>query len=281
MAAAAQIRLPSLLGRWLAIALVDERLPRWLEAPVHGLIGRRPSWRAFYNDLRSLDQVAVGGGAEQHELLERLVMARVEPQRAAQPTLRMLAAATAGAALAVVVMWPRTPLWSAREASQPAVGVRVRCVSSDQGSPLKVLGDAAVAPGAVGPDIECPNDGRLLFSVTNLSREPRHLFVVGIAESGDARWYAPFDEQRRSVLVQPGAVDRALDALATTSAMPRDERVTLHALFAPNEISGATVAQALQAARASGLALGSLDRVPVHVEQQARIELRRGGAQGP
>jgi hypothetical protein len=151
-----------------------------------------------------------------------------------------------------------------------AVGVKVTCLAAD-GS--RVLDSATAGARQSGARLSCTHGALLAFATTNLGAEERHIFVVGIGPGGEPRWYAPFGKDGAAQRAQPGEVDVVLPLLADTRTMPADDAVTLHVLVSDEAIDGESLAR--QLARAT-LPLDKLDRLPVDVPVQARIDVSFG-----
>jgi hypothetical protein len=99
------------------------------------------------------------------------------------------------------------------------------------------------------------------------------MFVVGVGPQGDLRWYAPFNKGGAARAVAPGEVDTVLPELADTSAMPQDGHVTLHVLVSDEAFDAGMIERQLNRARVPLGSLAALDRLPVDVPLQARIDL--------
>jgi hypothetical protein len=157
-------------------------------------------------------------------------------------------------------------------AELPMVGVRVRCLASRDEGGVTVAASAEAGPKAPLGAMPCQAGNLLSFAVTNVDEDPVHIFIVGLA-GRDLRWYAPFDANARSVTVNPGTRDEPLATLADTSTLPASARTTLYLLFSPHALDGRTIRAELDAASRRGSLTSALDRLPVGVRWQARIEL--------
>lgn len=267
---------------------IDRGAPRWVERRVRAAIARAPTWSRWYDQLRELEQLAAKRpvGVRQLEALEHAVLASVqEPATArANPWLRPLGALAAAAACALVfvrlegVDRPAAPATythrSASDTGAAPVGARVRCLSRDG---ARVLDDAEAGPRAPADRLACPADALLTFSLTNLDERPRHVFAVGIGEDGRLLWYEPFGPTGAAIEVAAGEVDRSLEVAADLSRLPRQERATVHLLFSDHAIDGAWLKRNLAGAARAGVLSPALERLPVDVQDQARVELYAPG----
>lgn len=260
--------------RMLTRVLLDGRAPVRLLTIIHARMRADEVWHAHYHALRSVEQASARRefGPAQTDLVERMIMANLPPERSRRPLVGLLATAGAAAALLLLVDFDdrEASAWTERGTAEHAVGVRVRCVDR---AAQAVVAEAEVAPSVARGGLGCPRGGLLSFSVTNRSDEERHVFVVGISAAGDLRWYAPFVEGASSAPMAAGAIDELLPVVADTSGMPADARVTLHAIFSDRALTGAEVALLVRGAAARGVSVGALERLPVPGVQQGRLEL--------
>lgn len=262
------------IRRALLLRALDGRLPGPMLRVVHRRIGADPAWRAAYDALRRAEH-AVGGGspsAGQRAALERLVVDSVRPARRGRRVAFGLAAAAACAAVVVVAL-PTAPddLRPRGAATDERVGVRVRCVTDAE--PPALLAETVLPATGDGVPLSCPTGALLVFSTTNLSEAPVHVFVLGIRGDGEPLWYAPFERAGRSVRVEPETADRLLEVAAETAGMTSGDRVTLFALFSDRPLSGAAVDAQLDGARRRGVSLRGLDRLPVAGARQGRAAM--------
>ena len=281
-------RPPDALRRVLTWHLLSSWPPEAVKAWTRTRMRDDPAWSAHYDALRAVERAAAGGvafGPGQIDDGERRLLAALAeptPERGSRRGAAFAALAAAVSVAAFVVVADGTPAtdgWAARGAGDAArVGVRARCVDEGTGS---VSASAEVSPRHVVDALRCRPGSLLAFSLTNLEQQPAHVFVVGVAETGELRWYQPFDERATSAVVGAGTVDRPLAVAADTRQMPTDARVTLFALFSPTPIEGAAVARSVRTAQARGVPIGKVDRLPLEGVAQARIDLVLRGASGP
>ena len=198
------------------------------------------------------------------------------PRRARFGVVLPLVAATAAALCFVVVREP-TPAYGvgdlegrgARIAADP-VGVKVTCLDR---AGTSSIGSATAGARRAMDALQCPASSLMAFSTTNLGKEMRHLFVVGVAADGSRRWYAPFTPGTSAVAVAPGVVDDVLSSVADTANMPVGP-VTLFVLVSDEPFSADDVEHALSSGERSGIAIGRVDRLPLDfVPLQARIDV--------
>lgn len=269
----------SFIKRALLSRLVAGTLPRPVAAALHRRLARDPEWLAAYEALRRAERAAAGGPViteQQMALFERLVVEQAATGAEARaPRGALVGLAAAAAAVALFLALPRgEDEWATRSAAAAGtkVGVRVRCLSVTSAAP-RVVSESVLSPHRAPASLACPREAMLAFSVTNLDDEPRHVFLVGVNDRDELRWYAPFEPSSRSVEVRAGEVDRLLETLAELRDLPEGERVTVFALFSDDPVDGAALEARLREARARGLPLSRLDRLPVGVELQARADL--------
>lgn len=274
---------PGLIRRLLTRVLLNARAPAWFLAILHGRMRADQAWSADYDALRRLEQAAAraGFGPSQTDLVERMILADVaRNERKSARAVPLAVALCAGAAAAALLLFVGSgnradeEIWTSRGGATRAeglVGVRVRCID---GVARRVLAEAEVAPDVARGGLECVRGGLLSFALTNRSEHVAHVFIVGVAATGELRWYAPFVEGASSAAMAPGVVDELLPSAADTSEMPADGRVTLHALFTSRPLSGAEVARLVRGAAARGVSVHALERLPVGGEvEQGRLEL--------
>lgn len=151
------------------------------------------------------------------------------------------------------------------------LGVRVRCVDA-AGS--RVLDDATAGARQKVSSLACSDDGMLAFSMTNLSETARHVFVVGVAADGQVVSLPPFSTGSQALRVEAGSVDVVVERLAPMPIVGVDG-LTLHVLVDAEPFGADGIERRLQAASRSDLPLQSLDRLPVDVDVQARLNLYR------
>lgn len=249
--------------------------PGWARV-VMGWVRSSPTLRAEYEALRAAERVLAGDrravSASQREMLRALILPEpAAPPRAAMPALSG-ARAAASLALFVVVKPAQVDDLAARSArmAEEPLGVKVSCVEANG---ARVIDTATGGARQSGARLDCPKGSLLAFSTTNLAADARHLFVVGIAPSGEPRWYAPFARDARAQPLAPGLVDQVLPVLADTRAMPDDPRVSLFVLVSDRPFDGALVAEKLARSARGGLLLDRVERLPVDVPWQARIDM--------
>ncbi len=271
--------------------LMSLLLPRYAAGTLSPFLARRvraalaadPALAAAYDALRRAERAASGQplSSGQRETLEALLFSGPLSGESPAPAVARgrvgwsawgsALAAAAVVAFAVVRVDPpahgpgSVGALEARGAhiAKDPVGVKVSCLTRDN-----AIVDTATAGARRALDVlRCPASSLLAFSTTNLSHETRQVFVVGVAPDGSRRWYAPFTGA--SVAVGPGVIDNVLPSLADTLGMPGGD-VTLFVLVSDTAFSADQLERQL---KKSALPLGHLDRLPVDVPLQARIEL--------
>lgn len=273
--------------------LARSLLPRYaagnLPSPLRNWVGRRlqhdAELAARYDALRRAERVAAKGAplsAGQVDLLESAILDAVAGAGAPQRSRvrgSLVPGLLAAAAVSLFVVVARPPAGddarfgvgdlAARGAAlqQHPLGIKVACVMNEA-----VIDSASAGARDSGDVLRCGKGGLLAFSTTNLAGETRHVFVVGIAKDGSRRWYAPFDKDGGSVIMPAGQVDALLPTLADTSTMPGDD-VALFVLLSDEAFSGRDVERQLASSERGGTPLGRLERLPVSVPLQGRIEL--------
>jgi hypothetical protein len=256
-------------------------LPPFLARRVQAAIDRDLDLAAAYDSLRRAERRASGRSLStaQKDRIEAALFASPSPAAARSPMLRLLPAfaAVAAAVCFVVVRAPEEKYGVGDLASRGVkissapVGVKVTCLDAKG---AQVLGSATAGARRAMDVLTCPQSSLLAFSTTNLGKETRHVFVVGVAADGSRRWYAPFSPGAASVAVAPGVVDDVLSSVADTSGMVAGP-VSLYVLVSDQPFSADDVEHALARGQKSGVPLGHLDRLPVDfVPLQARIDVR-------
>ena len=222
---------------------------------------------------------APGLSAAQVDFLEAQVLASVPmPPRAR--VVRALPAFGVAAALVVAVVLLRPASHDGfgvgeltergeRLKSAP-LGVRVSCLRGEA-----VVGSATAGARQSGDALACARGDLLAFSLTNLDagEAPRYAFVLGIADDGSRRWFAPFLSSAGAATIEPGALDRVLPIVADTAALAPQEHLTLFVLMSDQPFDGGSIARQLDGAQRSGLGLARLERLPVNVPVQAHIDV--------
>jgi hypothetical protein len=285
---------PGTLQRAIAASLLPRyasgTLPGVLRRLVQGALAADADLAARYHLLRRLERAARGEDASVSAAQEDAILAGVlEGLDREGSTVTMASslrlstwsgAAAAAAAVAFVVVAPgpsaepdHTPigLQARGDSDEAPLGLRVRCVD---GSGSRVLDDATAGARQKVGSLSCVDDGLLAFSLTNLSPQERFVFVVGVDEAGRVVSLPPFGEGAPALPVAPGAVDVVVERLAPMPVLG-DGGLTLHVLVDDAPFTGADVGRRLQTANAAALPLSSLDRLPVDVEVQARLNLYR------
>lgn len=283
---------PGFLRRALTKRLVERlasgRLPPFLTGWVYRRLDEDEEMARHYDALRQMERAAAGhpplSGAQRDLVRARLFGGALPlAEKEAAPPARVwprVVVPLLGAAAATVlfVQIEGSPVdgggdgWTARGLPAAAVGVRARCLSSS-GTAVVSQAEAGIGATVAAPELSCSRDGLLALSATNRTDHEVYVFIVGVAPDGDARWYAPFSRDERSLPVQAGGVDVVLGDLAALRALPDDGRVALHALFSPKPLSAEKVEAALERARRGGLDPSRLARLPVNATVQARVDL--------
>lgn len=292
-------------------ALAGRLLPRYAQGSLPGPLRRFVQGHldddvelaARYHVLRRLERMARGPSpavsADVSSAQEDLILAGVLAGLDAAPSSRVASSlqlsswsgALAAAAAVVMVVVASEPTASVSSASSSSsvssvsdrglqargdgavapVGLRVRCLDARSG---RVRDQATAGARQKVGGLSCVDDGLLAFSVTNLSPQAQHLFVVGVDDDGAVVFLPPFTEASAAVAVAASTVDVVLDRLAPMPLL--DGRgLTLHVLVDDAPFTGHDVARRLQMASVAALPLSSLDRLPVDVETQARLNLYR------
>ena len=278
--------LRSALARRLLPRLVAGTLPVWAARLVHAWVREDAQLTALYDAERRAETNDNQLSSSQLELIESLILA--DHNHVDGSLSRRVPAFVAGGALAaaaaVLFLVVRTPTDAERGqhisvgdleargqrlASAP-LGVKVTCLSSDA---KRVLGTATAGARQSGGRLACPLGSVLAFSTTNLAQEPRHLFVVGVAGDGKLRFYSPFDEAGASLLMPPGKSDALLSTLADTKNMPKDDGVSLFVLVSDKAFDARDIERQLARAEKKGVPLKSVDRLPIDVPIQSRIDM--------
>jgi|GEM_PF-1264277 len=286
---------PGTLQRAIAARLLPRyasgTLPGVLRRLVQDVLDADADLAARYHLLRRLEgHAAVAGlsAAQEDVILAGVLdgLGGLDRERSTVTTASSLRLSTwsgalaAAAAVAFVVVAPGpsptpdsapTGLQSRGDSDEAPLGLRVRCVD---GSGSRVLDDATAGARQKVGSLSCVDDGLLAFSLTNLSERERFVFVVGVDEAGRVVSLPPFGEGSPALPVAPGAVDVVVERLAPMPVLG-DGGLTLHVLVDDAPFTGADVGRRLQAATATALPLSSLDRLPVDVEVQARVNLYR------
>ncbi len=274
-----------LFARALLPRYAAGNLPSTLRNWVRRRLSSDPVLAAAYDALRRAERAAAQGAplsGGQLDLLESAILDAVAHEGAPQRSrvrAPLVPGVLAAAALALFGVVARPPAdddrgfgvgdLQARGAAlqQHPLGIKVACVMHDA-----VVDSASAGARDSGDVLRCGKGGLLAFSTTNLASDTRHVFVVGIARDGSRRWYAPFGKDSASVAMPAGQADALLPTLADTSTMPADD-VALFVLLSDQAFAAHDVERQLSSSERSGTPLGRLERLPVGVPLQGRIEL--------
>lgn len=278
----------SAIARRLLPRLLAGTLPVVVARRVHEWVRADAELSAAYDALRRVEATE-RLSAGQLDLLESFILdgATASPQRVRAGVPALVAGCAVAAALLFVVVRPGEDSAVADErihtgdikargvklASAP-LGVKVTCMSPDA---TRVVDEATAGARQSGARLDCPAGSLLAFSTTNLSKEVRHVFVVGVAAGGSRRFYSPFDETGAALSMTPGVADAPIATLADTANMPRESEVSLFVLVSDEPFSAAELERQLMRAERAGLPLSSVDRLPLDIPVQARIDMHTGG----
>lgn len=276
----------SALARRLLPRLVAGTLaPSWLARVVHGWVRADATLNAEYDALRriELEQQQVSLTGDQLALIERFVLAGVDgPQEAkrARRAWPALSGAVVAACIAVFFVI-RTPGGSVgvvgdlaargRAMATSPLGLKVSCVDGEQ---RRVLDEATAGARQSGGRLSCPRGDLLAFSTTNLGKETRHFFVLGVSADGSRHLFSPFEGM--ALPVSSGTVDAPLSRVNETASL-LDEEMALFVFISDEPFSARSVEQQLDDAERQGIPLSRIDRLPVDVPVQARIDVRLRG----
>jgi hypothetical protein len=296
---------------WLLPRYANRTLPGWLSAWMRRQLDTDAALAQAYDLLRRAEHSAAGSDDFSNDQLELMLGSIFDHLDTYEPTASTSAAAAgfrwlqtgvpgALAAACAVVFFvvghsgdgPARVLPSAgtglgglgevqaRSAlgDQP-VGVRVRCVSDGA-----VTADVVAGLRQSGGTMQCPSDGLLAFSTTNLSARSRYVFVVGISDDGEPTFVPPFSQRSEARLVAPGQLDILLDELAPMGAVTAagtSIATTLHVIFGDAPFSGVDVARRLDGAARSAVPLQQLTRLPVDIDDQAHLTVYATGGRQP
>lgn len=281
--------LRSAFARLLLSRYAGGTLPRALAQLVRGALDEDPSLADAYTALRRAERAAAGGAhtsAGQRDVMEAALLGSLpSPVATVQPHPRasnaVFAPLAACASLAIFAMVSDTQAvgshavgtLAARSAAlaQDPLGVKVTCVHGD-----RVVDTATAGARRASDALTCPADAMLAFSLTNLGRDERFVFVVGVANDGGTRWYAPFDRAAKSVRAEAGRDDVVLPVLGDMRGMPDDDHVTLHVLLSDRPFAAPDIERQLDAAKRRGMPIGSVDKLPLpDIPLQARVDMVR------
>jgi hypothetical protein len=158
---------------------------------------------------------------------------------------------------------------TSRGVSADPVGVRVRCMVDNV-----VVDEASAGARQTGADLDCAAGGLLAFSTTNLSPRAQFTFVIGIDRDSQPVWLPPFSSWSPAIAIPAGTTDLMAQTLAR---VPAGGDLTLFVLLSDEAFDGADVERRLEAAVRAGVPLAQLERLPVDVDTQARLTVRRPG----
>lgn len=262
--------------------LVWGSLPQPVARLIHERVRRTPSWSALYSALRTAERAHRDVSPAQLDFVESLVLADASfpaRTRARRPAFAALAATAAVAVVAFVVMQgppaegPGDELIERGDAAgPPLVGVRLRCLDRVT---QEVRASAAAGPREPSASMTCAENDLLSIAFTNVSDRRMHAIVVGVGDDGGLRWLQPFSPDATSVVLEPGVTDEPLAVAADLTTLPSEARMVVYALFGATPVTAGELAKQLQSSRNNGVLSRALTRLPVPIEHQAQVELRR------
>ncbi|MDP2342376.1 MAG: hypothetical protein Q8O67_15580 [Deltaproteobacteria bacterium] len=248
-------------------------LPAPLRRWMRGVVAVDADVAAAYELLRRAERRAgnvEGLSTGQTELLLRQLLDDVDDAAPAAPGWGSLGPALGALAcagvLVVLLPGPAPDDLSARGLAADPIGVHVRCVVGDA-----VVDEASAGARQTGAQLDCAG-GLLAFSTTNLSARPQFAFVVGIDSDSRPVWLPPFSSTSPAVSTPAGSADVVLRTLAR---LPGSGDLTLFVLLSDEAFGGSEVERRLDAAVRAGVPLAQLERLPVDVDSQARLTVRR------
>ncbi len=147
------------------------------------------------------------------------------------------------------------------------VGLRAICISNRQGMAKPELRE--LPADALG---RCGVDDALSFAYTNRTKNLRHLFLLGVDEAFEVKWYLPRTPVSESVAVEAGAVDEPLPRAVRLEVQHRSGALRVFALFSAKPLSRDAVADAVARARKqTGGKLDRLELLPLDDTEQRRM----------
>ena len=279
---------PSRMDTWLVQLALSSSAPRAMRRWARRKVTSRPGARHLYDEVATLGAVLHDDKLPdaQRELVEDALFSDW-PAEGAMPTSAEEAggeASTAGgrswtlwggaAAAACAVLLVATQMDGVQHRggdTTGALGVTFSCLVGE-GTGYRVEGATSVgAEQAVGA-LRCPSDSILSLAGTNLRDTAAGVFVVGVDDDGDVHWLAPFAASSPSQAVPPGTRSSSFDVGVPLESLA-GKRLTFYILLDDELVSHAEVSASLDDAERRGVRLESLARLPVDVDEQARLHL--------
>ena len=275
---------PSRFDSWLVQTALSPSVPVGIRRRARAWVETRPAARSFYDKVASTASVLDGGMPQaQKDLVEGALFANwtpdgleeTQPAGTTKLTSRVPlfgAIAAACAALLMVTQLPDDDILQARgSGADGALGVTFSCLVGDEGG-YRVDRTLSVGSDRTVGALQCPTDAILSLAGTNLRKDAKGVFVVGVDDHGDVHWMAPFDAESPAQTLPANVRASSFDIGVPLTTLA-GQRLTFHVLLDDDVVSHADVRASLDAAERKGVRLESLARLPVDVTQQARLHL--------
>jgi hypothetical protein len=226
--------------------------------------------REFYDRLRQAEEMLAGGKRPVRPAEERLLQAVLPARAKAASWIRPVALAAAACLLLVVgaalIFRPesRKEFTARGEKKVPSGGaVRALCLTPDDAGTLA----ARPLPKAREPgeaQAGCPANGVLKLLLSNPPDGPAHLFVIGLTEAGEVRYYFPGPREPGSLPVERDVIDMSFGEGIRLEVNHEPGLVRIYSLFSSRTLTLDEVKTALKsgyAAKGSPPARLELERV--------------------
>jgi hypothetical protein len=151
------------------------------------------------------------------------------------------------------------------------VGVRAFCVRQKAGGSSGIVGLSPA--GETRSAGTCGTGDVMKFAYTN-GGPCRHLFLFGVDEKMEIKWYEPHPPQTSSVAVRGKAVDEPLPRAVRLSVNHTPGDLRVFAVFSMRPITTAEVQQAVARARADKTPWSALQTLPLEGTEQRSMLLR-------
>lgn len=149
------------------------------------------------------------------------------------------------------------------------VGLRAFCIhSQEDNAPASITGLMPASASAPAPS--CQVQDILRFAYTNRSKLG-FLFLIGLDERYEIKWYEPHPPQETSIPVQQNAVDRPLSRAVRLNVNHGPGQVRLFAVFSDKPLQAAQIKQAVARVRTARTPLARLQVLPIEETEQRSL----------
>lgn len=279
-------------------SLVLEDLPPRKLAELHGHLASCPSCQHRYNRVVLASRLLEGGPAaldlpspRELDWVGQAVLERARLVPDSAPARRsvvrwVLGLAATAAALAIVVPLavrsrpPGAPREELQARGGPAasatkaekVGLRAFCIRKEGASPSV----AGLVPTTAGAPAACGVKDVLRFAYTNHTRL-QHLFLVGLDENHEIKWYEPHPPATTSIKVLNPVVDEPLSRAVRLEVNHARGLLRLFAVFSESPLEAEQIQRAVARVKEARRPVRELEALPLEGTVQRSLLVQLSG----